>query len=84
MSYNIAFKKSVYRDLKHIDKGQVDKILEKIENDLPDKTDAYPLLTGKFASLRKCRIGDYRIIFTIIEDTVVILRISHRRDAYKR
>jgi mRNA interferase RelE/StbE len=83
LSFNIVFKKSVYRDLKHIDKTQVYKILEKIEKDLPDKADTYPLLTGKFAGLRKCRIGEYRIIFTIIEDSVVILRISHRKDVYK-
>ena len=31
MSFKIAFKKSVARDLKRIDKDQADRILEKIE-----------------------------------------------------
>lgn len=83
MSYKISFKKSVGRDLKKISKDQADRILKKIEEDLPKKADTYPTLTGKFAGLRKCRIGDYRVIYTIIEDTVLILRISHRREAYK-
>ena len=83
MSYKIAFKKSVARDLKKIDKDQADRILRKIEDDLPEKAEAFPVLTGKFSGLRKFRIGDYRIIYSIIGDTALILRISHRREAYR-
>lgn len=83
MSYRIAFKKSVGGDLKKIGKDQAERILKKIEQDLPDKADNFPLLTGKFAGLRKFRIGDYRVIYTIIEDTALILRITHRREAYR-
>ena len=82
MSYKIAFKKSVSRDLKKLSKDDAERILGKIEQDLPEKADTFPLLTGKFAGLRKFRIGDYRVIYTIIENTALILRISHRRDAY--
>ena len=83
MSYKIAFKKSVSRDLKKIDRDQVKRILRKIEEDLPEKADSFPVLTGKFAGLRKFRVGDYRIIYTLIEDTALILRISHRRESYR-
>jgi mRNA interferase RelE/StbE len=83
LSYKIEFKKSVTRDLKRLDKDQAERILAKIEQDLPEKAEAFPLLTGKFVGLRKLRIGDYRVIYTIIEDTALILRISHRREAYR-
>ncbi len=83
MSCKVAFKKSVARDLKRLDKDQAERILEKIEQDLPEKAETFPLLTGKFAGLRKLRIGDYRVIYTIIEDTALILRISHRREAFR-
>ena len=83
MSYKIAFKKSVGRDLKKIDKDQADRILSKIEEDLPEKAESFPILAGKFSGLRKLRIGDYRVIYSILDDTVLILRISHRRDAYR-
>ncbi|MCJ7582573.1 MAG: type II toxin-antitoxin system RelE/ParE family toxin [Candidatus Aminicenantes bacterium] len=83
MKYKIAFKKSVSRDLKKIDKKQVDKILIKIDKELSKKADQYPELKGLFSGLRKCRIGDYRIIYTIFNDTVLILRIKHRKDVYK-
>jgi len=83
LSYRIAFKKSVSRDLKKIDRVQAERILKKIEEDLPVKADHFPVLTGKFAGLQKFRVGDYRVIFTIIGDTALILRISHRRESYK-
>jgi addiction module RelE/StbE family toxin len=83
LSYKIAFKKSVSRDIKKIDRDQVKRILRKIEEDLPEKAESFPVLTGNFAGLRKFRVGDYRIIYTLIEDTALILRISHRRESYR-
>ena len=83
MSYKIAFKKSVARDLKKIDSVQADTILRKIEKELPLKAETFPMLTGKFSGLRKFRVGDYRVIYSIIGETALILRISHRREAYR-
>ena len=83
MNYKIAFKKSVFRDLKKIDKEQVNRILKKIEGELPQKADTLPTLTGKFSGLRKFRVGNFRVIFSIIGDTAIILRIRHRKEAYK-
>ena len=83
MSYKISFKKSVARDLKKIGKDQADRILRKIEKELPEKAENFPVLTGKFSGLRKFRVADYRVIYSIINDTALILRISHRREAYR-
>ncbi|MDP4979644.1 MAG: type II toxin-antitoxin system RelE/ParE family toxin [Desulfobacterales bacterium] len=84
MSYKIAFKKSVARDLKKIDRGHADRILRTIEDERPMKAETFPVLTGKFSGLRKFRVGDYRIIYSIISDTALNLRISHRREAYRQ
>ena len=83
MSFKIAFKNSVARDLKKISNDQVNKILKRIEEELPDKAETFPTLAGKFSGLRKFRVGDYRVIYSIIGDTALILRISHRREAYR-
>ena len=83
MSYKIAFRKSVARDLKKIDRVQADRVLRKIEDELPVKAETFPVLTGKFSGLRKFRIGEYRVIYSTIGDIVLILRISHRREAYR-
>ena len=82
--YKISFKNSVTQDLKGIDKKQIKRILDKIEKDLAEKPDQFPELKGKFAGLRKYRVGDYRIIYSITSDnTVLILRIKHRKEVYE-
>jgi mRNA interferase RelE/StbE len=73
----------VARDLKRIGKDQVDRILRKIEEELPEKADTIALLSGKFSGLRKFRVGNYRVIYSILGDTALILRISHRREVHR-
>ena len=84
MAYNITYKKSVQKDLSHLGKAETRRILEKIENDLAEKAEFYPLLKGQFAGLRKLRIGEYRVIFALLDKEVLILRIGHRREIYNR
>ncbi len=83
MGYKITFKNSVWKDLKRLNKGDATRILEKLEQDLAERANQYPTLSGKFAGLRKYRIGKYRVIYTVQQDTVLILRIGHRGDAYR-
>ena len=83
MKYKITFKKSVSRDLNKLGKSQAKKILDKIEIELSSKADKYPQLKGRFSGLRKCRIGDYRVIFSLLNDTVLITRIKHRKEVYR-
>ena len=84
MVYNITFKKSVAKDLKKIDRSEADRILKEITSELSKQADELPELKGQFAGLRKYRIGNYRIVFAIIDDSVLILRIQHRKDVYKK
>ena len=85
MAYKINFKQSVSKDLKRIDKSIASEILDKIDADLSINADKYPVLKGKLAGLRKFRTGDYRIIYSIINnDAVLILRIAHRREVYRK
>jgi mRNA interferase RelE/StbE len=84
LAYNIVYKKSVHRDLKKLSKAEAGRILNQIEEELSKKADAYPVLKGQFAGLRKYRVGDHRVIFAILGDDVLILRIGHRRDVYRK
>ena len=83
MAFNIRYKKSVERDLKRLDKTEAGKILDKIEEELSQRADAYPVLKGEFAGLRKLRVGDYRVIYALMESDCLILRIGHRREIYR-
>ena len=84
MAYRIVYKKSVHRDLKKLDKHEASNLLDKIENDLSDHPASFPVLKGKSSGLRKYRVGDYRVIYAILEEDVVILRIGHRKEIYKK
>ena len=83
LAYRVTFKKSVSRDLRKIDITEADRILTKISDELSDKAESMPELKGRFAGLRKYRVGEYRIIFTILNDSILITRIRHRKEMYK-
>jgi addiction module RelE/StbE family toxin len=84
LAFDIAYKKSVAKDLAALGKAEARRILDKIEKDLRQRADTYPVLKGPFSGLRKLRVGDYRVIFAILGDQVLVLRIGHRRDIYER
>jgi addiction module RelE/StbE family toxin len=83
LDYKIKFKDSVKKDLIKLSRDNITEILNKIENELPSVATIQPKLRGKFKHLKKYRIGNYRAIFTIIEDTILILRVAARKDAYR-
>ncbi|OGP56256.1 MAG: addiction module toxin RelE [Deltaproteobacteria bacterium RBG_13_52_11] len=84
MAYNIVYKKSVQRDLKKVPKAEADRILNHIEQELSKNADAYPVLKGRFAGLRKYRINDYRVIYAIVGNDCLVLRVGYRKEVYKR
>jgi mRNA interferase RelE/StbE len=84
LAYNIVYKKSVQRDLKKLSKAEAHRVLNQIEGELSKNADTYPVLKGKFAGLRKYRVGDDRVIYVILGDDVLVLRIGRRKDVYKK
>ena len=84
MAYNIVYKKSVQRDLKKLSKAEARRVLNQVEEELSKNADTYPVLKGQFAGLRKYRVGDYRVIYAILGDEVLVLRIGHRKEVYKK
>ena len=83
MEYNIVYKSSIKKDLRRIDRKKLPAILEDIESVLKDSPLKGKELKGEFEGLFSYRVGDYRVIYTILGNTVIVLRISHRKDAYK-
>lgn len=83
MAYNIVYKKSVHRDLKRLSKSEAKRIIDLIETELLKKPESSPALKGQFAGLRKYRVGDYRVIYALLGEDILILRIGNRKDVYK-
>lgn len=84
-SYEIVFKKSVYKDLRRLPKGDIKRILARIDS-LADNP--RPQGAEKLTNEEKYRIrqGNYRILYTV-EDTIItvtIVKIGHRREVYRQ
>ena len=43
------------------------------------------VLKGEFRGLRRVRVGDYRIVYEVLQEVLVVLvvRIAHRQDTYR-
>jgi len=82
LAYKVDYKSSVSRDLKKIDKSQIERLLGKLEEALSENPNAGSPLKGKYRGLLKYSIGDYRVIYAKTIEGVLILRIRHRGKAY--
>lgn len=83
MAYKVRFKASVKKDLRKIDKKEVSRIINAIERELVTEPKKGKQLGGEFSGLYRYRIGEYRIIYSIFKDCILILRVGHRKDVYK-
>jgi len=83
LAYRVVYKRSVQRDLKKLSKAYDSHILDHIEVELARKPDTNPVLKGKFSGLRKYRTGDSRIVYALIDDDILVLKIANRKDIYK-
>jgi len=84
LGFSVVYKKSVHRDLKALPKLEAKRIMDSIEHELIKRPESSPQLKGQFAGLRKYRIGDFRVIYALIGEEIVILRIGNRKNVYKR
>lgn len=83
MPGKILYKSSVKDDLNQIDTKNVARILREIRTTLGSDSHAGDALHGEFKGLFKLRIGDYRVIYTLMDQGVLVLRIRHRGKAYE-
>ncbi len=71
-------------DLEKIDRPIVKRILNKISwfSQYFDAITPEPL-SADMAGLFKLRVGDWRIVYEIGKDVIVIKAVGHRREIYK-
>lgn len=85
MSYKLLFDDKVAKDLKQIDKQWQKKILELIKTKLVKNPYIGKKLVGDLSPYYRYRISDYRVIYEILDDEIVLLviKIKHRKDVYE-
>ncbi len=81
--YSVFLQKQPKIFLKKIDKKERNRIIDKLK-DLANNPELGKPLTGKLAKLWSLRIGDYRVLYQIRRDELLIfvLKIGHRKNIY--
>ena len=59
---------------------QIVKKIEEMGNDLAGDVKQLTNITPEY----RLRVGDYRVLFEIEDGTIVVYRVRHRREAYRR
>ena len=81
----IFFTHSAFRQFKKLDRRIQKRIDEKLRFYLSQKDPlqfAEPIRDLRFGSWR-FRIGNYRVLFDLKNNKIIILKIGHRKDIYK-
>ncbi|MBU0699618.1 MAG: type II toxin-antitoxin system RelE/ParE family toxin [Proteobacteria bacterium] len=79
----IKWNQGAIEDLEKLDKPVAQRILKKIDwlsENFEKVTPEH--LSGQFKGTFKLRIGDWRVVYTVKGETLVIQFIGHRRDIY--
>ena len=89
MAWKVEFERAALKELEQLDKPVQKRILkflhERVGN-LDDPRKIGARLQGTLSEFWKYRVGDYRLICSLENDrlVVLVLRIGHRREVYKR
>ena len=84
-SFDIKWKRSALKELKKLPQKDILRILQTIEK---LSSEPYPRGSKKLSGSEhtyKIRVRVYRIIYSILESSLIIevIRIRHRRDVYR-
>ena len=84
MSYRLVYTQKAIRDIGRLDAGVKKRIgatLLRIKDNLLQYAER---LTNTELGGYRFRIGDYRVIFDMEGNDIVVLRAGHRKEIYKR
>ena len=84
-TYQFEWKRSALRELKRLDRQVVPRIIAAVESlATHPRPDGVRKLQGSQQTYR-LRVGTYRVIYELYESRVLveIVRVRHRKDAYR-
>lgn len=84
-SYQVEWKRSAVKELRKLPQQLISKIVAAVDRlALNPRPQGCRKLVGSEDTFR-IRVGDYRVLYNMIENklTVEIIRVGHRKDAYK-
>ena len=84
MTFSIRIKASAAKALRRIPAADRHRVIEAIDR-LAEEPNAGGTLKGEFSGLRRLRVGQYRVVYEVMgnELVVLVIRIGHRREVYR-
>ena len=82
--HKIEWTEDAIKDLQKLDKFLAQRILKKVTWFSQHFDDVIPEpLSGDLLGTYKFRIGDWRVVYTIEKDIIVVHALGHRREIYR-
>lgn len=81
--YRVVYTKTAFADIKKLDTVVKKRLKKKIETYVKNPfVFGQKLINSSIGSYR-WRIGNYRVIFDVDKDNIIILRVEHRKEIYQ-
>ena len=84
MKYRLVYTNRAVKDIRRLDERTRERIGKSLEGYIEEPLKYASKLTDPALGTYRFRIGDYRVIFDIQQEEIVVLRVGHRRDIYRR
>lgn len=83
--YTIELKPSAVRDMRRLPRSIQKRVAQKIDALAKDPFPRGSTNLEAFDDLRRIMVGDYRVIYQVRQETLVIfvVRVKHRGDVYR-
>lgn len=83
MSFEVVWDEKASHELEKLEKIIARRIFKKV-SELRENPYTKDIIKLKGEDEFRLRVGDYRIIFTIEKDKILILKVGHRKNIYDR
>ena len=84
MNYKIVFTKRAMRDISKLEPEIKEKIGDALKRYGEDPLNHAMKMVDPSLGSYRFRIGDYRVIFDIEGDEIIVLRVGHRKEIYRK
>ena len=84
MKYELVYTRRAIKDIDRLDHKVKNRIGKTLLRYKVDPLRHAERLTDSSLGSYRFRVGDYRIVFDIEKDKIVVLRVGHRREIYRK
>lgn len=83
MGYQLVYTRRAVKDIQRLDRAAKQRLKTALEKYSQEPLRFAHKLTNPALGTYRFRVGDYRVIFDIEDDSLIVLRVGHRKDIYR-